>query len=346
MERLLTIGGKESIHHFFNKLFPLRSRVRGVAFLFSILLISGCGGEESVDKPMVESVGGEKPIYDVPISSPYYPMTLGSRWVYRNPDGSEWAREVSETKKYGDNLYHFFSSDPPLQDAQIESLRSPVYVAFLDRLDRRINANDTINDAVWEIIVESGGGTKNWGLGMTCVKKLGRKPWCVPKKNIFKPGILAYLYNANTSVVWHSKLTLLPFPLVPGKTYQSLNVRLRGRNDTSFYIHAYEAEGVILGKISDDRELVETPAGAFQDCLKIQYDAKLASYRTEEFRGSDFQGAELEALESETREELTDLLMHLMPKLGLQTVWLAPGIGPVKIETPNGIAELIDYEIK
>jgi hypothetical protein len=36
----------------------------------------------------------------------------------------------------------------------------------------------------------------------------------------------------------------------------------------------------------------------------------------------------------------------LCTKLGLQTVWLAPGVGPVKIETPHGIAELIDYEIK
>ncbi|MDE0040407.1 MAG: hypothetical protein OXT74_00070 [Candidatus Poribacteria bacterium] len=223
----------------------------------------------------------------------------------------------------------------------------PVYAAYLDRLDRRINANDTINDAVWEIVVESGGGTQNWSLGMTCVKKLNRKPWCVPKKNVFKPGILAYLYNANTSVVWHSKLTLLRFSLSPGETYKALNLRLRGKNEGRLYIHAYEAEGVILGTISDDRELVEVSAGAFEDCLKIQYEAKLASYNTEEFSSeSDFHGARLEALESVTREELTDLLKRLVPKLGLRTVWLAPGVGPVKIETPNGIAELIDYEIK
>ena len=349
MERLLTIGGKESIHHFFNKLFPLRSRVRGVAFLFSILLISGCGGEESVDKPMVESVGGEKPIYDVPISSPYYPMTLGSRWVYRNPDGSEWAREVSETKKYGDNLYHFFSSDPPLQDAQIESLRSPVYVAFLDRLDRRINANDTINDAVWEIIVDSGGETPNWVLGMNCSKRGGQKAVCVSRKDRSTPGILTYLYRANASVASHSKLTLFPFPLVPGETYNALNLRLRGGYDGPFHIHAYDAKGVIMGKISDDRELVEVSAGAFQDCLKIQYEAKLASYRTVEFRDLIRMIAPevyLETVESEIRKELTDLLMHLTSNLELQTVWLAPGVGPVKIETPNGIAELIDYEIK
>lgn len=54
----------------------------------------------------------------------------------------------------------------------------------------------------------------------------------------------------------------------------------------------------------------------------------------------------LETVESEIRKELTDLSLHLTPKLELQTVWLAPGVGPVKIETLHGYAELIDYEIK
>ena len=27
-------------------------------------------------------------------------------------------------------------------------------------------------------------------------------------------------------------------------------------------------------------------------------------------------------------------------------MWLARGVGPVKIETPDGMAELIDYDIK
>lgn len=34
------------------------------------------------------------------------------------------------------------------------------------------------------------------------------------------------------------------------------------------------------------------------------------------------------------------------PKLGLEIVWLAPGVGPVKIEGAEGSAVLIDYEIK
>ena len=342
------------IHRFFKTQYPVRIRVWGVAFLFCILLISGCGGEETVNNP-ISGPSGKDLDFSTPTSTVYYPMTVGNRWVYRNPDGSEWAREVAETKKLGANDYHFFSSDPPLQDTRIESLRSPVYAAFLDRLDRKIARND-INAAVWGIIVESGGETPNWILEMFCDKWGGRKAVCVSTKDKSTPGILTYLYHYNARVTSH-RLTLFPFPLVPGETYNALNLRLRGTCDRPFNIndsqtfHDFEAEVVVLGKIGDVRELVEVSAGAFEDCLKIQYEAKLASYRTVEFR-DDGQNAKiapkvyLKALESEIRKELTDLLMHLTSKLELQTVWLASGVGPVKIETPKGIAELIDYEVR
>ena len=236
-----------------------------------------------------------------------------------------------------------------LQDTQIESLKFPVYVAFLDRLDRRIAHND-MDAAVREIIVDSGGVTQNWNLGMHCSKQRGPKAVCESEKDKSTPGILTYLYRYNASVAPHSSLTLFPFSFVPGETYNALNLRLRGGYDGLFHIHDFEAEVVILGKTGDDRELVEVSAGKFEDCLKIQYEAKLASYRTVAFK--DVAGrmiapqVYLETVESEIRKELTDLSMHLTTKLELQTVWLAPGVGPVKIETPNGIAELIDYEIK
>ena len=114
-----------------------------------------------MDMPLVEAMGDETHNEAVPISTIYYPMTVGSRWVYRNADGSEWTREVTETTKYGANLYYYFTSNPPIQDTQIESLRSPVYVTFLDRLDRRIVRSD-INAAILEIIVNSGGETPSW----------------------------------------------------------------------------------------------------------------------------------------------------------------------------------------
>ena len=37
--------------------------------------------------------------------------------------------------------------------------------------------------------------------------------------------------------------------------------------------------------------------------------------------------------------------MRLMPNIRLETVWLAPETGPVKIEGVNGATELIEYDI-
>ena len=115
----------------------------------------------------------------------------------------------------------------------------------------------------------------------------------------------------------------------------------------------FYADTTIVAAIGNAPELVETPAGTFQDCLKIQYEAGPISINTLQFVEVGPLGGlgqptpeELEAFELTLHDELTDLLAYLMPKLGLQTVWLAPGVGPVKIETPNCIAELIDYEIK
>ncbi len=336
------------IQHFSNRQSLLMSRVGRIAFFLVILLISGCGGEEPVDRPIVESVEDEKSVNDAPISTPYYPMTLGSRWVYRNADGSEWTREVTETKNFGANLYYYFTSNPPIHDTQIESLRSPVYVAFFHRLGRRLVRND-LGMAIREIIVNSGGESPSWSLGMGCSKRGRQKAVCKSKKDRSTPGILTYLYRYNASVTSHSRLTLFPFPLVPGEAHNALNLRLRGTYDGPFYIHDFEAEVVILGRVGDDRELIEVSAGEFEDCLKIQYEAKLASYRTVEFRDIERMISPkvyLETIESEIRKELTDLSMHLTSKLELQTVWLAQGVGPVKLETSNGIAELIDYEMK
>ena len=315
-----------------------------------ILLLFGCGAEETVNTPLAENDTTD--ITLAPTSSPYFPITLGNRWTYRNPDGSEWSREVDASQVFDAEFYHSFSYEPPIE---LDSIESAEYLTYFDRLIRRTNLKE-INDVVWETMVESGGGTTNWGLAMTltCFTELGRKPRCVSEKNKFKPGILAYLFDANTHVVWHSKLTLLQYPLFPSQTYSALDLRLAGRADESslsHYIYDYKAEGTILGRTSD-WEPVETPVGTFENCLKIQYEAKPTSFTIGDFRpyfpgdGDPYQDAAREAVESEILNELTDLLTYLMPKLGLQTMWLAPGVGPVKIETPDGIAELIDYDIK
>ena len=341
-----------SIHSFFNRQFPLRSRTRGVAFFCFILLMYGCGGEESVDKPIVEAVGDEKPINDVPIAIPYYPMTVGNRWVYRNPDGAEWAREVIETKNVDAGSYHdgvvsycLFSYNPSIEDKHSDFFKTPTYLVTDTHLGLLVTDNH-INDAIWQTIQESRGENSS---GRKQIYTNGE--WSTHKQD----GVLVYLHNSTPKVASRSDLVLLSFPFDPIYKGRALHMILRGIDKTHppSYVHSYEAK-VKISIGSSYEGSVATPMGLFEDCVKIQYDGDLSSVETQEFEIGKWNWITpknllrvlVKHLEDELRNELTILLRELMPRLHLQTMWLAPGVGPVKIVTPDGIAELIDYEVK
>ena len=327
-------------HQSFKPLTFLTVENQGLAFFLVILLISGCGGEETANRPIIETVEGET----FNTSRPnYFPLTVGNRWVYRNPDGSEWTREITNAKVIGELRYHLSSHNPP-NNARLDFLRNPAYAATPHRFVLLVK-NNGVRDAVRQTILRSGGENPDWDLSHT----FDGRTWQTQKNE----SALVYLFNYRSSVVSHHKsLALLRFPPVPGQTYESLNMKLSGSSETAAAFHAFEASGVISGEVGHP-ESVHTPAGTFEDCLKIQYQARVLSFETTEFRDMAGQPpprkvlkSYLNLLESDISKELTDLFKSVLPELGLETVWLAPGVGPVKIETPNGIAELIDYEIK
>ena len=219
----------------------------------AILLSSGCA-DATINNPIAE-----KPVEDskldviVSTSTNYFPMTVGSRWVYRNADGSEWSREVAESQRFDTELYHSFSYNPPIQDSQLDSLGSAEYSTYVDRLVRRIKLKG-INDAIWQIILQSGGESPKWGVSVGC----RNEQQCILTKDILDPpGILTLLFKANPRVAWHSDLTPLRFPLFPNQTYTAFKLRLSGRSEVFFSIHVFEAEAVFVGAIGNNRELVE-----------------------------------------------------------------------------------------
>ena len=110
--------------------------------------------------------------------------------------------------------------------------------------------------------------------------------------------------------------------------------------------HSFEANVTISG-IAGQPESVVTPAGAFENCIKIRYEMTRLSFETTEFNTSwvVFEQRKLDLLETELRKELTTLFRDALPRMQLGAVWLAPGVGPVKIETVDGISELISYDV-
>ena len=357
------------IHRFFRRRFPLRSKTRAVAFLCFILLMSGCG-DETINAPL----GGTRETEDlVSVSSIYYPMSVGNRWVYRSTDGAEWTREVTKTEEVGSHLYHFFNYGPLIDDDQLDSSETPMYtptpyVKTLDgRLIYEIKMSD-LNDAVRQTIFESGRVPPNrWVTGTRC-RTEGERAVAVCRlrklETIVRDGrelqeinndALMLLHGYDARVVWNSELTVLRIPLVPYRRWKAIDVRVSGtRYFAPFWdrdgvgeAHSFEADVTISG-IAGQPESVVTPAGAFQDCLKIQYEMTRLSFETTEFTAFQpvFEQRKLELYEAELRKELTTLFRDGLPRMQLGAVWLAPDIGPVRIERADGISELISYDVK
>ena len=109
---------------------PKVPRYFTLATTFAVILLSlGCG-DERIDNirgtTSGEGNGGEAP------STIYFPMSTGNRWVYRNPNGSEWSREVTQSEILGHDSYHSFTYNPPLADKHPDFIKSPTYVVAPD----------------------------------------------------------------------------------------------------------------------------------------------------------------------------------------------------------------------
>ena len=335
------------IDRLFKRQFPLKNRVRGVVFLFFMLLMTGCG-EETIDNRLGGSADRSRATEDFADVSPiYYPVTVGSRWVYRNPDGSEWSREVIQTEYFSHNSYHSFSYNPPIESEGPDFIKSPTYVVAPDGIFLKTKKND-INNSVWQTVEKSRGDFSGWSRG----HKFSKGVWTTQRQH---DDILVYLFYSKIRVIGHSNFALLHLPPDYTRRRKVLDMILIGNENLNSmdYIHDFEVKIRIWGTTSFE-PVVTTPIGKFENCLKLRYEAEptpvvTLSYKKGEGhvpRPEQADRAFLKHVQDEIRKELTMLLPMLMQNLNLQTVWLAPGVGPVKIETPNGIAELIDYEIK
>jgi hypothetical protein len=64
-----------------------------------IFILFGCGSDET---PPIEQMPN------------YFPDAIGSQWIYRNSDGSQWTREVSGETDINGKHYRIFKDTPQL----------------------------------------------------------------------------------------------------------------------------------------------------------------------------------------------------------------------------------------
>ena len=160
---------------------------------------------------------------------------------------------------------------------------------------------------------------------------------------------LVTLQLADTKVPWHSELSLMPLPPRPNSTWDVFEIQFRGGKLDPISSYNYKTKWGITGQ-SSGYQVIETPAGVFENCLQIQYNTKMYDIKIANFWHIDQELAGnnvfFDALDQWLHDEMNELHRRIKRPLHLEDVWLAPGVGAVKIETPNGIAELIDYDIK
>ena len=260
-------------------------------------------------------------------SNDYFPHTTGSFWVYEDQDGNKLTRRAVETKMIENETYHAFSYEPTLEEwTDYEHYVHPNFyqirkdgIAFFvgDEVEKAFEAR-----LRKEMETDS---KKQQGISTS-------------------PGVSAD-FSYEIAVEAKDDFYLLPTPIVFDKAWRatqisgSITLKLKMQSPDfqipgGDQINTIPIDLVEKGKVVKT-ETVKTPAGTFEDCLKIEYwmDAD------DEAKVGEKAGEAQSASPDEAGIELT-------------TLWLAPNVGIVKFIRVSADSkvkkslELTQYEIK
>ena len=252
----------------------------------------------------------------------YFPHTPGNYWVYEDQDGNELTRRAVAEKTIEDETYHAFSYEPSLEDwTDYEYyVHPPLYqvrpdgIAFFvgDEVEKMFEAKlrrDMDADS-----------KKQQGISTT-------------------PGVSAD-FSYEIEVEAQDDFYLLPNPVIFDKEWtamqisgsitlklkiQSADFQIPGGDQVKPIPIALIEKGKVAGT-----ETVTTPAGTFEDCLKIAYWYAKAT----------------------EKEDATKPTSSGTSGIELTTLWLAPNVGIVKFVRVSATSkvekslELTQYEIK
>lgn len=82
--------------------------------LCGAFILLGCGSDET-PAPVARQMPN------------YFPDTVGSRWVYQNPDGSEGSRAVTDGNSIDGEGFHGFVYTPPVAETELALLKPDVF---------------------------------------------------------------------------------------------------------------------------------------------------------------------------------------------------------------------------
>ena len=238
----------------------------------------------------------------------YFPGTLGSFWVYEDQDGNELTRAVDEGEEIAGETYNLFTYEPDVEDSESYAYHFHPALYRIDDGGITFIAGDEIEKATKaRFITEMEAFTK-----MAKESLADNPPPDAPN--------LSFHINYDIEVEAQEHFPLLPTATNPNEKWGTAEIKAK-------VAMQYEIEGapadfqgadempkIILdfnivetGNILDT-ETVETQAGTFENCLKIEY-------------------------RTATTMEVSPLEQHAIsdpPGESITTLWLAPNVGIVK----------------
>jgi len=223
----------------------------------------------------------------------YFPGTLGSYWVYVDQDGNELTRRVVESEEIAGETYHVFDYEPALENS----------------IDYDYHIHPDLYRVGEEGIAFLVGKEAKKALQARFVKEMGALLKMF--KEAAPPGAEAgfnLLYEieveAQEQFYMLSTFTTFNEKWDAMQMKAKLTITPEGDPDEAILEFTIVEKGEILGA-----ESVETPAGTFENCLKIEY-------RT--YTG-------MVMLPEEAADEDAD-----SPGESITTLWIAPNVGIVK----------------
>ena len=242
------------------------------------------------------------------IAEEYFPTTLGSYWVYKDQDGNELTRRAVEGKEIEGETYNRFSYESEAENA----VKYPYYFhASLYRIDEGsviFLAREEIEKTIKTRLI------KEMETFTEATKKV--------VDNNAAADILSISFDINYNVAVEAQdfFLLLPTTANPDEKWHTTRIEAEVRMKYDIQGGPADFQGaddipailfdfyiVEIGNILST-ETLETPAGTFEDCLKIEYRTATTM--------------QVSPPEQHATNEL--------PGESVTTLWLAPNVGIVK----------------
>ena len=252
----------------------------------------------------------------------YFPHAIGSYWVYEDQGGNKLTRRVIENKDIDGETYHAFSYEPIFEDwADYEHYVHPNFYQIRP---------DGISFFVGDEVEKAFEARLRKEMEADSKKQQG----------ISTTGDVSADFSYEITVEAKDDFYLLPTPIVFDKEWTAMrisgSITLKLKMQSPDFqipggdqVNAIPIDLVEKGKVTA-KETVKTPAGTFEDCLKIEYWYAEAREKKDATKptSSDTSGIEL------------------------TTLWLAPNVGIVKFVRKSADSKvekrlkLTQYEIR